>query len=189
MIALAAVAPVAFAADSLPPLDGVWAEDRCKSSKIEPYRKQEFWGFQTDIVQAINSMVYFAQDDRNCGDLPVFSINTYYEYNADEIPDEGFAEIDFVIEKITFQTRSKELAKQLRKERACGLKNWVAGREINISARECFEQKFREPLDKLYAEYNLDSDLNLVMTKKLQKSAKKRGKGKKQTFVKIEDFR
>lgn len=176
---------LATTADSA--LEGVWAEDVCKSAKIKPYRKQEFWGFEASIVQAINSMVYFASDDRRCEEKPVFAINTYYEYNVHEMEEEGYTDLNLVIERITFQTDSEELAKQLRKEKACGLKNWTTGHEFDISTRKCFGQRFREPLDRLYGEYKLNDDLNLVMTKKFKKKKKERSKGKKQTFVKIED--
>lgn len=170
------------------PLDGKWAEDVCKSARIEPYRKQEFWGFDSTIVQAINSMVYFAQNDRRCEEVPVFSINTYYEYQPHEMKEKGFTELNLVIEKITLRVNSKELAAKFRKEKACGLKNWRAGREFHIGARKCFGQKFREALDKLYGEYTLDDNLNLIMSKKFKTKAKDRSKGKKQTFIKTEDF-
>lgn len=191
LLAVTVASPMAAVADDLAPLDGVWAEDICKSSKINSYRKQEFWSFESSIVQAVNSMVYFDQEDRRCANPPVFYINTYFEYKADPLADDKFSSIDFSVEKIAFKTDDESLAKRLASEEACGLKNWVAGREIDISARDCSEQlkqKFREPLDKLYAVYKLDVDMNLVLTKKLKGSAEKRGKGKKQTFVKIQDM-
>lgn len=190
LLAVVATSSMAFA-DDLAPLEGVWAEDICKSSKIESARKQEFWSFETSIAQAVNSMVYFDQTDRRCENPPKFYINTYFEYRADPLKEGGeFSKIDFVIEKIAFKSDDDAFVKRLASEEACGLKNWVVGREIDISARDCSEhlnQKFREPLDKLYAVYKLDKDLNLVLTKKLKNSSSKRQKGKKQTFVKIQD--
>lgn len=190
LLVVTMVSPMAAVAEDLAPLDGVWAEDVCKSSKIDSYRKQEFWSFESSIVQAVNSMVYFDQADRRCANPPTFYINTYFEYKADPLNGDQFSNIDFVVEKIAFKTEDENFAKRLASEEACGLKNWVVGREIDISARDCTEhlkQKFREPLDKLYAVYKLDADMSLVLTKKLKGSAEKRGKGKKQTFVKIQD--
>lgn len=190
LVAVTLAGPAAVA-DDLAPLDGVWAEDVCKSGKIDSFRKQEFWSFETSIVQAVNSMVYFDQSDRRCENPPVFYINTYMEYKADPLADDNFSKIDFVIEKIAFKTDNENLAKRFAKEEACGLKNWVVGREIDISARDCSDhlnKKFAEPLDKLYAVYKLDSEMNLVLTKKLKTSAEDREKGKKQTFVKIQDM-
>lgn len=174
-------------AEQATPLDGVWAEGICKSSKVEPYRKQEFWSFESPIVQAINSMVYFNGEDRACEQAPAFFINTYFEYQAEGLKEQGFAKLDLEIEKITFESSDQKLIDALKENETCGLRNWKINREIEISARHCFMQKFREIGDKLYAEYTLDEELNLVMTKKLKSQAKNRGKGKKQNFFKIED--